>query len=83
MLAIRRRKELVTTMKNTMLRWLGLTVFWLSGALLLSASSCIVPPAQPGQPMTALQAHELALQQQQIMHDNRTRDRPCHLNNCM
>ncbi|GAB2175564.1 hypothetical protein [Dongia sp. agr-C8] len=65
-------------------RLLGLTLFWISGGLLLSASSCIVPEPQrvPGEQLTWAEQHALDQQEYQTMHENRRQDRPCKKNGC-
>ena len=54
------------------LRWLATAPLWISGALLLSASSCVTPEVQPvpGQKLTWAQQHHLdMLKYQQINND--------------
>jgi len=68
--------------RRVTLRLAGTALFWISGALMLSASSCIVPEPVPGQPMTAAQKAHADLVAQQEMHDRRRQERPCGPNDC-
>ena len=66
-------------------RVLGLALFWISGGLLLSASSCVVPEPQrvPGQQLTWAEEHALKQKQYQELGDNRRQnDRPCPPSSC-
>jgi hypothetical protein len=68
--------------RRTTLRLAGTALFWISGALMLSASSCVVPEPIPGQPLTVQQQAEANRLAQQDMHDRRHQDRPCGPNDC-
>ena len=68
--------------RRTTLRLAGTALFWISGALMLSASSCVVPEPIPGQPMTAQQQSHSDLVAQEVMHDRTKQDRPCGPNDC-
>jgi hypothetical protein len=68
--------------QRTTLRLAGTALFWISGALMLSASSCIVPEPTPGQPMTAEQKVIANRDAQEAMHDRTKQDRPCGPNDC-
>ena len=65
-------------------RLLGLASFWISGGLLLSASSCIIPEPQriPGQQLSWQEQHALDMKDYQTMQENRRQDRPCKKNGC-
>jgi hypothetical protein len=65
-------------------RLFGLALLWISGGLLLSASSCIVqePQRVPGEQLTWAEQHALDQKNYQTMHENRRQDRPCKKNGC-
>jgi len=54
-------------------RWFGTALFWISGGLLLSASSCVVPEPQPkpGQPLTWAEQHRLDMLAYQKLNQDR------------
>jgi hypothetical protein len=68
--------------RRTTLRLSGTALFWISGALMLSASSCVVPAPVPGQPLTAEQKAQIDLEAQQDQHERRRQERPCGPNDC-
>jgi len=65
-------------------RLFGLALFWISGGLLLSASSCIVPEPQrvPGEQLSWQDQHALDQKEYQKLHEDRKQDRPCRLKSC-
>ena len=66
-------------------RLFGLALFWISGGLLLSASSCIVPEPQrvPGQQLSYQEQHALDQKAYQKLGEDRRQDRPCRMQSCM
>jgi hypothetical protein len=65
------------------LRLAGMVLFWTCGALMLSASSCVVPPPVPGQPMTAQQKAAANLQAQEEANERRrSNSHPCRPGGC-
>ena len=64
------------------LRLSGMALFWISGALMLSASSCIVPAPVPGQPLTAQQKAYANLLAQQEANERRRTQHPCRPGDC-
>jgi len=71
-------------MRKNAPRLIGLALFWISGGLLLSASSCIVPEPQrvPGQKLSWQDQHYIDNRAYQKMHEDRVQDRPCARKNC-
>jgi hypothetical protein len=70
------------TRRRLVLRLAGTALFWTCGALMLSASSCVVPPPVPGQPMTAQQKAYAKLLAQQDAHDRSRNSHPCRPGGC-